>query len=109
MDIKFNTIDGKTIFSITGRLDTSNYELASEKINARINAGEKELIADLANMDYISSSGLRVFLSVLKKLKSEGGSIILCCIQPKIKEVFEISGFNTLFTITNSIEEAKTK
>jgi len=109
MDIKFSTTDGKTIFSIIGRLDTSNYELASEKINARINAGEKELIADLANMDYISSSGLRVFLSVLKKLKAEGGSIILCCIQPKIKEVFEISGFNTLFTITDNIEEAKTK
>jgi len=109
MDIKFDTIDGKTVFSINGRLDTSNYEKASDTINARIDAGEKKLIANLENMDYISSSGLRVFLSILKKLKANGGDIILCCIQPKIKEVFEISGFNTLFTITSNFEEAKEK
>jgi len=107
MDITYNKIKEKTVFSINGRLDTSNYEQAAESINTKIDAGEINLVADLKNMDYISSSGLRVFLSTLKKLKSLGGNIILCCIQPKIQEVFEISGFNTLFTITKNLEEAK--
>ena len=105
MEILFNKKDGITIFAIKGRLDTSNYETASKEIDKRIAEGEKLFIADLSEMDYISSSGLRVFLSVLKKLKSEGGNIVLCCIQPKIKEVFEISGFNSLFTLTQSVEE----
>jgi len=109
MDITFDKIDEKTIISIIGRLDTSNYEEASTKINKQIQNGERNFIANLEKMDYISSSGLRVFLSVLKELKAVGGNIIICCIQPKIKEVFEISGFNTLFTITQNLEEAKNK
>jgi len=109
MEIVFENIDDKVVFSVIGRLDTSNYEIASEKINEKIDGGALMMVADLSKMDYISSSGLRVFLSVLKKLKAAGGNIALCGIQPKIKEVFEISGFNSLFIITDTKEEALSK
>ncbi|OIP00552.1 MAG: hypothetical protein AUJ98_06840 [Bacteroidetes bacterium CG2_30_33_31] len=109
MDLNFEKTDKALVLNIVGRLDTGNYEQASEAINQKIDEGAKSIIADLSLMDYISSSGLRVFLMALKRLKALGGQIILCSIQPKIQEVFEISGFNTLFIITKNLEAASNK
>jgi anti-anti-sigma factor len=57
-------------------------------------------------MNYISSSGLRVFLVAQKKVLSLNGKLILCNMQPTIQEIFRISGFSNLFRIFDTLEEA---
>ncbi len=94
------------IVSIDGRLDTTNYAELDKELDALLSSGEQNILIDCAGMDYISSSGLRVFLVYLKKTKANGGKIILCNMQSMIQEVFSISGFTSLFTIYESREEA---
>ncbi|WP_287681765.1 STAS domain-containing protein [Methanobacterium sp.] len=57
-------------------------------------------------MEYISSSGLRVMLSSLKKLNAMGGNLKLSSLQPYVMEVFKIAGFTKLFQIYNDEQEA---
>jgi anti-sigma B factor antagonist len=53
----------------------------------------------LEGLEYISSSGLRVFLSQLKKVRKQQGDIKLASMKPYIREVFDIAGFTQLFNI----------
>lgn len=104
MEITVTEKGNNVIISLDGRLDTSNYEEFAEKIKEVIDAGKKFLVLNLKNLEYISSSGLRVFLSTLKTLRSVEGDVILCCLNKNIKSVFEVSGFLSLFRVEDSSE-----
>jgi len=92
------------VIKVANRIDTSNYEEFSEKIQKFIDEGKKFLVMDLNELEYISSSGLRIFLKILKSLREIEGDVILCCMNDKIKSVFEVSGFLTFFENEDSIE-----
>ncbi len=94
------------VVAINGRLDTTNYADLDKELNELLDAGENNLLMDCSEMNYISSSGLRVFLVYLKKLKASGGKMQLCGLQEMIKEIFLISGFSSLFTIYETCDDA---
>jgi anti-sigma B factor antagonist len=71
-----------------------------------INQNEKHLLVDCKNLEYISSSGLRVFLMALKQMNKSNGKLVLAGLNELIQEVFDISGFSSLFTIVASREDA---
>ncbi|MCK5856363.1 MAG: STAS domain-containing protein [Bacteroidales bacterium] len=106
MELKFRKEGDATVLELKGRLDTSNYESFSEELFAKLEDGDKYIIMDMEDLDYISSSGLRVFLSALKKIRANEGDIALCCMSDKINEVFEISGFSSLFKVFVSLSDA---
>ncbi len=106
MDISKQKKADFIIVSIDGSLDTSNYALLDKELDALVSSGEQNILIDCANMNYISSSGLRIFLVYLKKIKAVNGKMVVCGLQNMIKEIFSISGFSSLFTIYKSREEA---
>jgi len=57
-------------------------------------------------MDYVSSSGLRILLMALKRITMVKGKFVLCNLQENIREIFEISGFTTIFEIYPNEEDA---
>ena len=83
-----------------GRIDTNTANEFEKKIVEVMDNGVSRFVVDLKEIDYISSAGLRVFLMAIKKLKSMDGSFIICSMSDHIKEVFDISGFTPIFTIT---------
>jgi anti-anti-sigma factor len=87
------------VINIDGRIDTTNFNDFEKEINSILDSGEKQLIFNCELLNYISSSGLRVFLMTQKKITSAGGKLHLCSMQPGIKEIFDISGFSTIFKI----------
>ena len=98
--------DGINIYKLNGHLD-SNTSLGFEnKLIQAIDGGSKSMIIDFKNLDYISSAGLRVILKATKALKREDGKIMLCDMQDYVKEVFEISGFDSLLPIVGSMGDA---
>lgn len=97
------------IIGIKGRLDATNSTLLEEKLNQFVAQKELNIILNCSELEYISSSGLRVLLSHLKKIRSQEGRFILSNLNQNILEIFTISGFSNLFTITNDLEEAKSK
>ncbi len=94
------------VVAITGRLDTTSYSLLENRLMELIGAGETRFLADCAEMDYVSSSGLRVFLMVLKKLRAMKGRFVLCSLNESIREVFAISGFSGIFEVFPDRAEA---
>ena len=92
--------------AVDGRLDTTNYNELEAVVNKLINEGVKDVVFDLSALEYISSSGLRVMLLTLKKTGAAGGKLILCNMKEGIREIFEISGFTTIFTIMPDMNDA---
>jgi anti-anti-sigma factor len=70
-----------------------------------IQKGNRSIVANLAEVNYISSAGLRVFLVVQKQLKKAGGEIILCGLSPAIMNIFETACLLSFFRVGSSKEE----
>jgi anti-sigma B factor antagonist len=106
MNIKKEKIGNVSVLKIKGRIDTLHSSVLEDKVNLLYDSGEKNWIFDCSGMNYISSSGLRVFLVAQKKVISINGKLYLCEMQPAIQEIFRISGFSNLFKIFGTLEEA---
>jgi anti-anti-sigma factor len=109
MDIKKEKIGNFSVLKIKGRIDTIHSTELEAEVNRIFDSGEKNLLFNCSEMNYISSSGLRVFLVVQKKAILLSGKLYLCNMQPAIKEIFAISGFSNLFRIFDTQEEALQK
>ncbi len=94
------------VIEIKGRLDTTNFSQLEQKIMGHIEAGKINILVDCSAMDYVSSSGLRIFLIALKKITSLNGQFVLCGLMDNIREIFEISGFTSIFKIYDDQQTA---
>ena len=106
MNITTEKINDFSVLKIDGRIDTSNFSEFEEEVDQLFNNGIKNIIFNCSGLNYISSSGLRVFLVAQKKTILLQGRLHLCNMQPAIKEIFAISGFSNIFRIFDSLEEA---
>ena len=106
MNITSQPIEQGILVAIDGRIDTTNYHEFEHAINLLFEENVKAIYLDCSGLSYISSSGLRVFLTVQKKMMSTGGKFLLFAMQPTIKEIFDISGFSSIFSIFDSEEAA---
>jgi len=106
MEIVEKKLGRVNVISLSGRLDAYSATEVEKKLDSLIEAGQPRLVIDLEKLEYISSSGLRVFLAALKKTRKLQGDIKLACMKPFIKEVFDIAGFSQLFNIFDTQEAA---
>ena len=106
MELKEEKTDNCSIVSISGRLDTTTYGMLEKMLNEMIDRPQGKILLECSEMDYVSSSGLRVFLMALKKISQMKGRFIICGLQENIREIFEISGFTKVFDIYNTAGEA---
>ena len=81
-----------------GRIDTGNYPEFESAINAESN-GVKNIILDFEKLDYISSSGLRVLISLHKMLLAEDGKLVIRKPTAMVREVFDVTGFTEMINI----------
>jgi len=96
---------GLKCLHLKGRIESMSASAIQREIGELILSGERRFIIDFEEVNYISSSGLRVFLAAQKQLSKAGGEIILCKIPPDVLRVFKMSGFEQLFHIASSEEE----
>lgn len=106
MDITETKHDQYSVFKLNGRLDSNTAMGFEQKLFESIENGAQRLILDFQELDYISSAGLRVILKATKSLKSADGKLVLCSMQDYVKEVFEISGFDSFLPIEPTLDDA---
>ncbi|MGH9204001.1 MAG: STAS domain-containing protein [Vicinamibacterales bacterium] len=101
------TLDGD-VFRVApeGRLDSFGVPAFEALLNERLDAGHPRLVVDLAGVTYVSSRGLRALLSARRRARSAGGDVVLCNMSARVREIFEMVGFMSLFTIVTSVQEA---
>lgn len=99
--------DGEvTVLELVGKLDSNTAKGFEERLMGLIDQGSSRLVLDFGRLDYISSAGLRVLLMAAKRLKAAHGRMALCGMSEHIREVFEISGFSSIFAIHGSQQES---
>ncbi|GAB4570441.1 MAG: STAS domain-containing protein [Anaerolineae bacterium] len=106
MEIKTSELKRVTLFEVAGRIDSTNANELGEALNAAIDAGRSQLVIDLKNVEYMSSAGLRELVNALKKVKRGTGDLRLASVAPRVMEVLELSGLDTIFEIYDSQVEA---
>ena len=98
MNITSDTRDDATISRFEGNFDSGTAPEAQVHLDALVDAGGKLIIVDLTDVDFVSSAGLRVLLATAKRMRPTG-VIRLCGLNPSVQEVFDVSGFSTIFSI----------
>ena len=87
------------IISPTGRLDSHTSPRLERVLNAQLEGERHWLFVDMSGVEYIASSGLKVLVAVWRRAREQDGDVILCGLQPRITEIFEMVGFDMLFEI----------
>ncbi len=97
MTINFKKENDKWVMFFKGRLDTSATSTVEHEMKVFDNCNGDDIILDCEGLEYISSSGLRLFLVLLKKHKTRGSHIYLRKMNNNLKKVFDMTGFTSLF------------
>ena len=106
MTIATETTASATVVLLQGQINSANAAGLETEILSLVNGGAKALVLDFAALDYISSAGLRMVLVLAKRLKQDGGQLVLCAMQPHVREVFDISGFLAILNVEGSRADA---
>ena len=99
METTIQTSGNQIIASFSGRLDTAAAIPTAEAVKPLLEAANSVIILDCTHLEYISSSGLRIFLSVRKEAAAHGSKVIVRNINADIRQVFMMTGFISLFEI----------
>jgi anti-anti-sigma factor len=93
------------IIAISGRLDAATAPIADETIKKTLEEHTNRLLFDLKDLEYLSSGGLRVILGAAKEMRRREGKVALAGLNKFVYEIFEVSGFQSLIPIKDTVEE----
>ena len=99
MQININTQGNETVATLIGRLDTPASQELAEQFDILAGKAGGTVVLDCSQLEYISSSGLRLFLTLRKAATTKGGKVIVRSINSDVRSVFMITGFLNLFEI----------
>ncbi len=97
MTTSIQELDGKLVATLSGELDTAAARETEQALQPLLDSMGKPVIIDCTSLEYISSSGLRILLGILKQSKASGSSVVLRNVNDVIREVLELTGFVSLF------------
>ncbi len=106
MEMSQHEVNGVLILSPKGNLDFNQATSFQETATALIEKGANKVLINFTELSFISSAGLRVLIVLAKLLQQKNGAFALALMNDQILEVFSISGFEKLFTIYASEDEA---
>jgi anti-anti-sigma factor len=98
MNVTTETKGAALIHRISGRIDTATSPDAEPRLTAEVRQG-KRVAFDMTDVAYVSSAGLRVVLMAAKLARANAGALAIFGLQPTVREVFAISGFDRVVTI----------
>ncbi|MEG1615952.1 MAG: STAS domain-containing protein [Bacteroidales bacterium] len=99
MNIAISNQGKNYVIQTEGRLDTTNAFEFENKVGHLLSLEGINLTLDIAGLTFISSSGLRCFITLLKGVKGNSGQMVIVNMRPEIKEVFDMIGFTNIFDI----------
>ncbi|PRY84013.1 STAS domain-containing protein [Mongoliibacter ruber] len=80
-----------------------------EMVSDAVNDGVKTFVVDLSEVRYISSSGIGLLITMLTKMRNVDGEVYLTSPSEHVKKLLIITKLNNIFTVFDSVEEAKKK
>lgn len=99
MNINITENEGQIKAALIGRLDTAAATEVAPQFNTLNESADKSITLDFAELEYISSSGLRLLIGLRKSSAAKGGKLVIEHINDTIRNVFVMTGFYNLFEI----------
>lgn len=93
---------GITFISMQGSLSATTAEQGNKDLKKIVDAGAKKVVLNLADVDYISSGGIRVLILMSKQLNTVQGEMKVSAAKGMVKEALEASGFHLLNRVYGS-------
>ncbi|NQT47964.1 MAG: STAS domain-containing protein [Chloroflexi bacterium] len=106
MDVVADTIDGILTVSLDGRLDAFGASQLDAAFKGLIKDDDHSVVIDMQNVPYLSSGGIRILITAQKMLKKRDGGVHLCNVASYPMNVLEMAGFDQLFSIHPTKDEA---
>ncbi len=97
------------VIHLEGAVDAHTAPQFEEAVQKVIDDGQNKIVVDCEKLSYISSAGLGVFMGFVEELREAGGDIKICGLTEKVKQPFEILGFETLFHLCPDVASSKEK
>ncbi len=97
------------VIHLEGAVDAHTAPQFEDAVQKVIDGGQNNIIVDCEKLTYISSAGLGVFMGFIEEVREAGGDIKICGLTEKVKQPFEILGFETLFHFCPDVESAEEK
>lgn len=95
-----------TVVAPMGRIDSTTSGELDAKLQALAAAGQRRVVVDFSGVEYISSAGLRVLLTLAKRTRDTGGKLALSALDSSVRQVFDLAGFTALFSVCATRDEA---
>ena len=97
MSTTFKEENNNYVMFFEGRLDTAAAPQVEKEVQPLFDCIGHDIILDCEKLDYISSSGLRIFLAILKNAKPKGSHVYIRGMNSNLQQVFAMTGFTNLF------------
>ncbi len=97
MEVKIQEQDGNMVAILKGRLDTAAVPETERAMSSLYDCEKQDIIIDCTDLAYISSGGLRIFLSILKNAEKKGDHVYIKGITDEVRAVFAMTGFINIF------------
>ena len=97
MKTTFKEENNEFVMYFEGRLDTAAAAQTEKEMEPLYSCDGHDIVLDCSGLKYISSSGLRIFLSILKMAKPKGSKVYIRAINDELRQVFAMTGFTHLF------------
>ena len=105
--VETNADNDFAIIRLEGAVDAHTAPQFEEAVQSVIDAGQNKIIVDCEKLSYISSAGLGVFMGFIEEVRDAGGDIKICALTDKVKQPFEILGFESLYDFCPDVASAK--
>lgn len=106
MEVSIDQAGTVTVISVNGSIDALTSDDFMVAMQDQISAGHTQLVADLSDLSYASSAGLRAILVALKESRRHGGDLRLAAVQKGVYRVLELSGFNSILKMYDDRQSA---
>lgn len=102
-------IDETLVVAPSGRLDANSAESFQQQLLDHVEAGSRAILLDLAELEYVSSAGLRALLMTARSLQAKGGRLEVCAARGEVLDVLQMTGFDGFVTVHADREAALAK
>lgn len=106
MQIAIEEKETALLIRLTGHLGHGSVDELARVFNEWLGKGRQNFIVDMSHLQYISSAGLRCFFEAVTKVNNLKGKLILCGMQQEVRQVFDVSGFTSFFSICETMQNA---
>lgn len=106
MEVREESVGVVTVMGVKGRIDSTTAPRLGQALAGTLAAAKNRLVLDLHATEYLSSAGLRVLLLAAKQVDQAQGKLVLCGLNDRVRDVFQISGFDSILTVCGHRDEA---